>query len=611
MPSPLAELYGEGFLPKNEALLKLALIGNCAYQALIDGTANVVWLCWPRFDSSFVFGALLDEERGGDFAIVPEGDSYDVSQAYLPNTNILKTTFSSAEGSFEVIDFAPRFRQYDRSFKPTMLMRRIRLISGAPRLRVQIRPTNDYGRQIPESYAASNHLKWNIPGAALRLTTNIPLTYIAESRPFVLERTCDFALTWGSPLEAPLEETVDSFLRRTQLYWERWVKHTSMPGVYQEEVIRSALALKLHQFEDTGAITAASTTSLPEEHGAGRNWDYRFCWLRDSYFTLKAMRRLGHFEEMEGFVGFLKNIAEAHPDRLQPVFGISGEHLLDEVELSHLSGYQGNQPVRAGNAAYAQVQNDAYGEIIAAMAPLLLDIRFHDSAGQPGVVRLLKRMLERIEETMLEPDAGLWEYRGMARLHTFTLLMHWTGASVARRIGERIGDKALTEYANRLVQTSRGIIERDCYDPELGFYVDSTTTKHPDASLLMMVNLGYLDPNSQRARDHITGLAAKLKQHKGLIQRYIHHDDFGQSRSTFTVCGFWYAEALARLGMKDEALEACQQLVSYSNAVGLFSEDVDPATGEQLGNFPQTYSHVGLINTAFAISPQPVELGGS
>ncbi len=588
--------------------MKLALIGNCAYQALIDEHANVVWLCWPRFDSSFVFGALLDADQGGDFAVIPVGAEYTTEQSYIPNTNILKTVFRSSEGSFEVIDFAPRFRQYDRSFKPTMLMRRIRPLSGAPRLRIRVRPTVDYGRVEPESYAASNHLKWNIPGAALRLTTNVPLTYILESRPFVLERDCYLALTWGSPLEAPLEETVDSFLSRTKHYWERWVKHTSMPGVYQKEVIRSALALKLHQYEDTGAITAASTTSLPEEHGAGRNWDYRFCWLRDSYFTLKAMRRLGHFEEMEGFVGFLKNIAEAHPDRLQPVFSISGEHELIEIELDHLKGYMGNTPVRAGNAAYTQIQNDAYGEIIAAMAPLLLDIRFHDAGGQKGVVRLVRRMLERIEETMTEPDAGLWEYRGIARVHTFSLLMHWSGATVARRIGERIGDEALIQYANKLVKTSRDLIE-GCYDPELGYYVDSTSTKNPDASLMMMVNLGYLDPKSERARQHVLGLAKKLRQTKGLIQRYIHEDDFGQSRSTFTVCGFWYAEALARLGMKEEALEACEQLVSYSNSLGLFSEDVDPTTGEQLGNFPQTYSHVGLINTAFAISPLPLELG--
>lgn len=582
--------------------VKFGLIGNCAYQALIDDCANVVWLCWPRFDSSFVFGALLDRDQGGDFAVMPDGDQYQTEQSYLPNTNILRTVFSSPSGSFEVVDFAPRFRQYERSFKPTQLMRRLRRLSGDPRVCVRVRPTADYGRVVPDCYAASNHIKWNLPGEALRLTTNVPLTYVMESRPFLLERDAYFALTWGAPFEAPLEETVDSFLVRTRRYWERWVKHTSMPGRFQKEVIRSALALKLHQFEDTGAITAASTTSLPEEHGSGRNWDYRFCWLRDSYFTLRAMRRLGHFEETEGFVGFLKNIAELHPDRLQPVFSISGDHELTEEELPHLHGYMNNQPVRAGNAAYYQVQNDVYGEMIGAIAPLLLDIRFQDYGGVENTIRLVRRLLQRIEMTMNEPDAGIWEYRGAERVHTFSLLLHWTGGKVAQRIGAYVGDEDLAAYGRQLCAKASALIEQS-YTGE--FYGDSTTSGNPDASLFMMVNLGYLDPRSPRAEQHVRGLAKRLGQTKGLMQRYVHLDDFGRSQSTFTVCGFWYAEALARLGFKEEAEEACVELAAHANHLGLFSEDLDPETGEQLGNFPQTYSHVGMINTAFAISPFP------
>lgn len=588
--------------------MKLALIGNCAYQALIDDRANVVWLCWPRFDSSFVFGALLDAEKGGCFAIIPQGADFTSEQAYLPNTNVLRTVFRGESGSFEVIDFAPRFRQYERSFKPTILMRRIRLLSGAPRIRVKLDPKLDYGRRQPKSYAASNHLHFEMEGTALRLTTNLPLTYIQDFRPFLLERDADLTLTWGAPLEAPLAATVESFYSQTKQYWERWVKHTSLPGVFQREVIRSALALKLHQFEDTGAITAAATTSLPEEHGAGRNWDYRLCWLRDSYFTLRAMRRLGHFEEMEGFVAFIKNLVEAHPGRLQPVFGISGEHELTETELSHLSGYMGNRPVRIGNAAYVQIQNDAYGEIIGVLAPLLLDVRFESIDGQASAIKLIKRMLDRIEATLTEPDAGIWEYRGAARVHTFSLLFHWTGASIAARLAAQVGDAELAAHANKLVSASREIIERECYSEELGYYVDSTTTKNPDAALLMMVNLGYLDPHSERAKKHVAGLAKELAQQDGSVQRYRHEDDFGASTSTFTVCGFWYAEALARLGLREEAQAICQKLANYANSHGLFSEDVDPQSGEQLGNFPQTYSHVGLINAAFAISPLPEEL---
>lgn len=586
--------------------MKLALIGNCAYQALINDRARVVWLCWPRFDSSFVFGSLLDDEKGGDFAIIPVGDDYETEQDYLPNTNILRTVFHSPSASFEVIDFAPRFRQYERSFKPTQLMRRVRPLRGDPRIRVRVRPTGDYGRMALPCYTGSNHVHWTVPGTSLRLTSNVPLTYLVESRPFVLDKDAYFALSWGSPLEAPLEETVESFLIRTRRYWERWVKHTAMPGIFQQEVIRSAMALKLHQYEDTGAITAAATTSLPEEHGTGRTWDYRFCWLRDAYFTLKAMRRLGHFEEMEGFVGFLKNLVEAHPHRLQPVFSISGEHDLSERILDHLKGYQGNGPVRAGNAAFLQIQNDAYGEMIGAMAPLLLDVRFYtDEAATSHAMRLVERLLERIAATMEEPDAGLWEYRGRASVHTFSLLMHWTGATIASHIGEALGEPALVTRAQELADCARRIIDERCYSEELGCYVDSTTSQNPDASLFMMVNLGYLKDQPQRALRHVRALAKLLLQDNGLIQRYRHDDDFGASQSTFTVCGFWYAEALARLGLREEAQQVCERILSYANHVGLFSEDIDPVTGEQLGNFPQTYSHVGLINAAFAISPMP------
>jgi GH15 family glucan-1,4-alpha-glucosidase len=586
--------------------VKLALIGNCAYQALVDDQARIVWLCWPRFDSSFVFGSLLDGAKGGAFEIVPAEGSFETHQTYVDNTNILRTVFETGSGSFEVIDFAPRFKQYARYFKPTMLMRRIRPLSGVPRLHLVCRPVYDYARIVPTSYLASNHIEWNLPNASLRLTTNVPLTYIDESRDFVLEREAYFCLTWGSPLEAPLVETWRSFYERTVAYWERWVKHTQVPGRFQREIIRSALALKLHQFEDTGAITAAATTSLPEEHGAGRNWDYRFCWLRDSYFTLKAMHRIGHFEEMEGFVQFLKNIAEASPISLQPVYAINGEPELSEEVLSHLVGYKGNQPVRNGNAAHFQIQNDVYGEMLSAIAPLFTDIRF----GKPAAAeeRLVAQLLGRIEHTLVQPDAGIWEYRGTARVHTFSLLMHWFGARVAERIAKTMGDEEQRLRARGVAARAREVIETECYRPELGYYGDSTTTSNADAALFMMVNLGYLHVNDARAERHVRALAEQLRTHGHLMHRYRHDDDFGASRSTFTVCGFWYAEALARLGYRQEAEDMCRGILDLANHVGLFSEDLDPETGEQLGNFPQTYSHVGLINAAFAISPAPEEL---
>lgn len=587
--------------------MKLALIGNCSYQALLDEGGAVKWLCWPRFDSSFVFGGLLDDDCGGNFRIELEG-LRESEQEYVKNTNVLRTVLHGSAGSVELTDFAPRFRQYERYFKPNMLVRRIRPLSGQPRVRVLCEPRYDYGRLAPSSHQSSNHIEWQIPGAQLRLTTNLPLTYVREGRPFLLERTSHVVLTWGAPLEAPLAETCETFLDRTLRYWEVWVKHTALPGRFQREVIRSALALKLHQYEDTGAITAATTTSLPEHPGSGRTWDYRYCWLRDAYFTLRAMRRIGHSDEMEQFVNFLANVALASPEHLQPVYAISAEGDLSERTVEHLAGYQGEGPVRVGNAAYLQRQHDVYGEMIAAIAPLFLDVRFQKDAPE-RYLALVRRLLDRIASTMDQPDAGIWEIRGDLRVHTFSLLMHWVGGVVAARIACTVGDADLEGRAHGLAARARQLMIDRCFIPERGFYADTTSTQNADAALLMMINLGFLRRDHVHAESHLRALMSELAVAPPLLHRYRHHDGIGETHSAFTVCGFWCVEALARLGHTDEAEAGLERLVGYANHVGLFSEDIDPKTGAQWGNFPQTYSHVGLINAAFAVSPLPLEVG--
>jgi len=587
--------------------VKLALIGNCSYQALIDDHATVRWLCWPRFDQSFVFGSLVDEEKGGELSTRPVDDEgWEVAQGYVGLTNILRTTFRRGPDAFEVIDFAPRFRQYDRYYKPTMLVRIVRPLAGVPRLRVRCNPVYDYGRTVPTRHIASNHIQWHVP-QGLRLTTTIPQSYIAEERPFLLDEEHFMVLTWGEPLQASLPQTCRTFLDRTERYWTRWVKRTALPGCYEEQVIRSALVLKLHQFEETGAITAASTTSLPEYWGSARNWDYRYCWLRDAFFTLNAMRRLNHFEETEGFVGYLANIARNAPGQLQPVYGITGQAELNEEILEHLAGYRGERPVRIGNAAYGQVQHDVYGEMMAVLAPLFLDLRL--ASGRHRVhLELVGDLLTRIERHLESPDAGLWEIRDEPKLHTFSLLMHWLGAATAARIGRSVADEPLTERGEKIMRRARSIILDRCWRAEEGYFADAATTDHADAALMMMVNLGFLSPDDPKARSHVDNLADRLRAAPGLLHRYVHHDGIGETHAAFTVCGFWHAEALARLGLPDAAREVVDALLQHQNHVGLFSEDIDPKTGEQLGNFPQTYSHVGLINTAFALEPYPESL---
>ena len=290
----------------------LGIIGNCSYLAYIDTHADVKWMCLPGFDSSFLFGGLIDKEKGGCFKISPVNE-YKSNQYYLPNTNILCTEFENGQGRFRVTDFAPRFLQYERYYRPLMLVRKIEWLSGSPHIKVECDPRGDYGNITPEQYSASNHIRYMNIGGPVRLTTDIPLTYISEKKSFALNKNYYLVLTYGEPLEAPLADTVDRFLFLTQSYWQKWIKSSYLPDIFQEQVIRSALTLKLHQYEDTGGFIAAGTTSLPESPGSGRNWDYRYCWLRDSYYTLQAFNRIGHFEELEKYFEFIQNILRLEP----------------------------------------------------------------------------------------------------------------------------------------------------------------------------------------------------------------------------------------------------------------------------------------------------------
>lgn len=576
------------------------LIGNCAFLALIDDQANVGWLCWPRFDSSFLFGGLLDSEKGGEFSIKPATENYTTRQYYVDNTCILVTEFTCEDGVFKVVDFAPRFYQYERSYKPLLLARRIVPVAGTPRVRVVCRPKGDYGEVTPEVLFGSSHLRFMGLERQVRLTTNIALNYVAEEKAFVLNETKYLALTWGIPLEAELETTLDTFYHKTKAFWRRWVKRTSIGQFNQEAVIRSALTLKMHQYQDTGAIIAATTTSLPESPGSTRNWDYRYCWIRDTHYTLKALTNLGHFTELEDYAHYIENLALniGADNRMQPLYSITGAARLIE-QILPLSGYKGNSPVRIGNQAYEHIQNDVYGQVLVSLLPLFTDKRLKQE-DKSNLLPLVMRILKQIEATMYEPDAGLWEFRNKAQMHAYTFLFHWAGSQAALKIAREFKDFEMMTLAERLVKESSKQIE-SCYDEERGVYTQAIGTSNLDASLLQLITMNYLDPSSEKAKKHLRVLESELKTPEGLFYRYKHADDFGHPETTFLICAFWYVEALACVGRVEEAIEIFDRLASYSNHLGMLSEDVDASTGSQWGNFPQAYSHVGLVNAAFAI----------
>jgi GH15 family glucan-1,4-alpha-glucosidase len=578
----------------------LAIIGNCATNALVQDGA-IAWLCWPRPDSSFVFGPLLDERRGGAFTIeAMHGRA--VGQEYVDITNVLCTRFVADDGAFEIYDLAPRFEQFGRYFRPTMIIRVIRLIAGAPLLRVRCEPVYDYGELVPRKWVASNHIEYTDLPAPLRLTTNLPLVHVADARPFVLTTDAHLVLTWGQPLEEHLEETAERFLQRTIEYWRGWVKHTRIPREYQREVLRSALALKLHQFEDTGALLASTTTSLPEFPGSGRTWDYRFCWLRDAYFTLDALERIGHLEEMEKFLLYLRNVAATHGDVLRPVYTLAGDSDMEERVLPNLAGYRNEGPVRVGNQAREHIQNDVYGEMILAISRVLLDVRRRSQPQLDGTLRLLRNLLRQIEVTLDHPDAGPWELRGAGQLHAFTVLAHWAGARRAAEVGRELGDAALVETGDRLADAARVILDERCWSAKKGAYAQAAGRDNLDAVMLLALHFGLLTGDDPRARSHVEAIANELRLGPRLLRRYAVADDFGVQESAFTVVSFWLAEALFMVGRTDEARELFEHLLSLHNGLGLYAEDVLVQSGVQSGNFPQTYSHVGLINAAFRLS---------
>lgn len=575
----------------------MGVVGNCTYLAYIDLRADVKWMCMPRFDSSFLFGSLLDEDRGGHFCIRPTGEDYRARQYYIPNTNVLCTEFTCPDGRFVVKDFAPRIRIYERQFRPLMLVRKVELLEGEPAVTVSCQPRGDYGKIVPEAVIGSNHIRYLNLDQQVRLTTDIPLTYILKEKSFILDQDRYLVLTYGEPLEAPLKETAEEFLRKTTEDWQSWVKSSYLPDLYQEEIIRSALVLKLHQFEDTGGIIASGSTSLPEFHDSTRNWDYRYCWFRDTHYTLRAFNQIGHFEELEKYFDFLYNILHNATDALQPLYSIAGEKRLYEVTMD-LAGYLGNQPVRVGNKAYIQAQHDVYGQLLVSLLPLYTDKRLIFGR-KNSYHKIVPWLLDQIDRTLGMPDSGLWEFRKEEQVHTYTSLFHWAGAKAALKIAGHFGDVPMMNKARQLAAAAGGLIEK-AFDPVRKLYTQAIGTANLDASTLTMITMDYLDHRSERARDHIAALEKELLTDKGLFYRYKHYDDFGFPESTFLVCAFWYVDALACVGRVDDAIRHLDQLLTFSNHLGIFSEDATP-DGSQWGNFPQTYSHVGLINAACRI----------
>lgn len=579
------------------------LVGNCNISALISKNGSLDWLCLPRPDSAPVFGRLLDS-GGGQFSIESvDSTEPQVLQRYLENTNVLNTEITTPQGKYRIIDFCPRFEQHGRMFRPLSLIRIVEPISGTPTIQIKCSPIEGWNKKELHPNSGSNHLRYDIGGDSLRLTTNMPLTYLRENTSFRLSEKIYFHLTWNSTIDEDLAQLSESFLSQTINYWKLWVKHCSIPSLFQRETIRSALTLKLHCYEDTGAILAALTTSLPEEPENTRNWDYRYCWLRDAYFVLSAFHNLGHFEEMEGFVKFLLNIAhhhEASHERLAPVYTLNRELPLPEIIYDNWEGYRKSQPVRMNNQAAEHVQNDVYGEMILTLSPIFFDERFFHLRTQEHQ-DLLANLAKLASKSIGKPDAGLWEIRGGWQEHTFTNLMSWAGFERLERIQKMGYLQNLTLDLSAERHRAETAIDQALQEGSLR---NGPKDSSYDSALSLMAVLRYPKVATSAATvDAIRKSLVADGGEGGFYYRYLRKDDFGTPTSAFVVCSFWIAQALARLGRHEEALSILNKTVKSSNSLGLYAEHYLPQVHEQRGNFPQAYSHVGLINAAFSISP--------
>jgi GH15 family glucan-1,4-alpha-glucosidase len=582
----------------------LGLIGNCQYAALVERTGTVVWCCMPQFDSEPVFASLLDPALGGSFEIGP-ADGKSGVQRYLPNTNVLETTFRNADSAFRVTDFAPRFFQYDRPFRPIQLVRIVDPLAGTPFIRVRCNPRLGWSGDAPQAVRASNHVRYDGFGSPVRLTTNVPIAYL-QGQPFALTKRRHLVFSWGAPVEEALEPLCERFLDDTVRHWQRWVKQCNIPPRYQAQTIRSALALKLHCFEDTGAIAAAFTTSIPEAPGSGRTWDYRYCWLRDSYYALAAFRMLGQFYERERFTHYLFSLAGGSPDLdLAPLYGVGGTAVPEEHVLARWKGYQGEGPVRVGNAAAKQRQNDLYGEMVLALMPAFLDERFgHEVSGEE--VKLVERLARKAVSVAGTPDSGIWEYRTPPTPQTFSALMCWAAADRMATIAGRHAPALAAEFRSAAGRI-RAEIESRAWNERIDAFASAYGGTELDASLLQMATLRFLAAGDPRLAGTVDIIRAGLSR-DGLLLRYRADDGMGTPSMAFVLCAFWLVEALEILGRMDEAREVLDRVCALIPPLGLISEDVDTMTGRMWGNFPQAYSHVGFIHAAFAASPKWAEI---
>lgn len=584
--------------------LDYGIIGNCQSAALISKTGSLDWCCLPNFDSNSVFAKILDENKGGSFEITTSID-YKISQKYIQSTNILVTEWNNGTDAFEFIDFMPRYKDENNTFyTPPDIVRYVKYLKGEPKFRVNYNPKLNYAKsettvKLKNDYIKSSYTKDSYE--SLFLYSSFDNNAIINGEEITLtDSNGYFLISYHEKLLTQSTEREYLKMQRTRVYWLNWSAKTTQYKYYNTEILRSALVLKLLSYEKTGAVLAAATTSLPETIGEVRNWDYRFCWIRDASMVIKVVSGLGHARIAERFLEFIISVLPTKDEKIQIMYGINGEKKLTEEILDHLEGYKGSAPVRVGNAAYEQKQNDIYGILMDVIYQQFVEFQ-NTLSNSEELWTLCKTFINVVKNNWKKADKGIWEFRTEERHFTFSKLLCWVAVDRGIKIAKLIGKEAIHDKWINL----RNEIHQDIYDnawnDEIKAYTQSYGSKDLDASTLLMESYGFIDAKDTRFISTVHATEKELCN-DGLMYRYKNKDDFGLPSSSFTICTFWMINSLYKIGEHKKAKEYFDQLLTYSNHLGLFSEDIDFKSKRLLGNFPQAYSHLALIETAINFS---------
>lgn len=583
--------------------LNYGIVGNCRTAYLVSEKGAIDWCCLPYFDSSSVFARLLDEDKGGTFEIIVD-EGYIIEQSYIRNTNILCTRFTKGPDSFEVLDFMPRYKSEKKGYYfPPDIIRYFIYRFGNPSFQVRYIPALEYAKDATKTIIEDDYIKsYTQDGEydSLYLYTNLNKEDILNQTDIPLDEDAFILLSYNQKLLKQTMALQYLQLHKTKAYWIDWAYNLTSFTKYQDKIVRSALVLKLLSFDKTGAVLAAATTSLPETIGGNRNWDYRFCWIRDASMVVRVLTKLGHLNTVKRFVNFIIDIIPDKDEKIQIMYGINRQKILTEETLDHLSGYENSKPVRIGNDAYMQKQNDIYGVLMDVIYQQfeLFETSVENSEFLWTIVRSIVKI---VEANWQKPDKGIWELRTEQKHFTFSKVLCWVAIDRGISIARIIRKENYVEQWEKLASEIKQDIYNNAWNEKVQSFTQHYGSFDQDASNLLMESYGFIDAKDEKYRLTVKAIQKELSRN-GLMYRYKNKDDFGVPSSSFTICTFWLINSLYAIGEQKEAIEMFENMLTYSNHLGLFSEDIDFETKRLLGNFPQAYSHLALIETAINLS---------